>query len=252
VNLFADPLEALIVLGAGVLAGAGNVVAGGGTTLSFPILVWIGLPAKLANITNALGLLAASVGGSWSYRDRIRSQSGWALLWIPALLGSAVGAALLLALPSGWFGVVAPWLVIGSAVLVAADPLIRRHLPDPAAGGRRLRTSMAALFAVAIYAGYFGAGIGILVLATLRLVGVADMHDANGLKNVLVGGMRTIAAIGFVISGLVVWPVALVMMVGSLVGGWSAGRLVQRLKPGTLRWIVVAIGLAMGASMLLT
>ena len=247
-----DPLHIAVVLAAGLLAGAGNSIAGGGTTLSFPILIWAGLPGQLANATNTLGLLSGSVGGAWSYRERIRGQAGWGLLWIPALVGGGVGAALLLVLPSEWFGVVAPWLVIGSAVLEASDPLIRRHLPQLQPGERRLGTSMAALFAISIYGGYFGAGIGILVLITLRLVGITDLHDANGLKNLLVVGIKGVAAVGFIVSGVIVWPVALLMMVGSTVGGWGAGHLVQRLDQGTLRWVVVGVGILMGVSMLLT
>jgi uncharacterized protein len=247
-----DPLHILVILGAGLLAGAGNAIAGGGTTISFPILVWAGLPPQVANATNTLGLISGSVGGAWSYRARIRRQAGWALLWIPALLGGAVGAALLLALPSDVFETVAPWLVIGSAVLEASEPLIKRHLPQLGPGERRLKSSMAALFAISIYGGYFGAGMGILVLITLRLIGIADMHDANGLKNLLVVGIKGVAALGFIASGVVVWPVALLMMLGSSSGGWAAGHLVQRLDQSTLRWIVVAIGMAMGVSMLVT
>ena len=250
-DILSDPLHILVVLGAGLLAGTANVIAGGGTTVSFPILLWTGLPPQVANATNTLGLISGSAGGAWSYRKRIRNQTGWALLWIPALVGGGVGAALLLALPSEVFEQVAPWLVIGSAVLEASEPLIRRHLPHPAPGERKLGASMAALFLVAIYGGYFGAGMGILVLITLRLVGILDMHDANGLKNMLVVGIKGVAALGFIASGVVVWPVALLMMLGSTGGGWAAGHLIQRVDQSTLRWIVVAIGLAMGVWMLL-
>ena len=245
-----DPLHILLVLGAGLLAGAANTIAGGGTTVSFPILIWAGLSPQIANATNTLGLISGSVGGAWSYRARIRLQAGWALLWLPALAGGAAGAALLLALPSAWFEAVAPWLVIGSAVLMACDPLIRRHLPDLAPGARRPGLSIASLFLISVYGGYFGAGIGILVLITLRLVGIADLHDANGLKNLLVIGMKGVASVGFILSGVIVWPVALLMMLGASAGGWAAGHLIQRLDQGTLRWIVVAIGVAMGVIML--
>ena len=246
-----DPLHLAAVMAAGLLAGAGNTIAGGGTTLSFPILVWVGLPDRVANATNTLGLLAGSGAGAWSYRARIRGQTGWQLLWLPALIGGGVGAALLLFLPAEWFGAVAPWLVIGSAGLEAADPLIRRHLPHPAPGERRISSSMAAMFLIAVYGGYFGAGIGILVLITLGMLGVADLHDANGLKNLLVIGIKGVAGLGFVLSGVIVWPVAAIMLVGSTVGGWAAGHLIQKLEPSTLRWIVVAMGVSMGVIMLL-
>ena len=249
-DLVSEPSHFLVVLVAGILAGAGNTIAGGGTTLSFPILVWVGLPEQIANATNTLGLLAGSAGGAWSYRGRIRGQKGGGLLWVPALLGGALGAGLLLVLPPDWFSAVAPWLVIGSAGLVGADPLIRRHLSGLASGERCTGTSLVALFLISIYGGYFGAGIGILVLFTLRLVGIADLHDANGLKNLLVTGIKGVAAVGFIMGGVVVWSVALIMIVGSAVGGWGAGHLIQKLDHGTLRWIVVAIGIAMGVIMM--
>jgi uncharacterized membrane protein YfcA len=254
VEYISDPLHLAAVLLAGLLAGAGNTVAGGGTTLSFPILVWVGLPDRLANATNTLGLLAGSAGGAWSYRSRIRGSmqggGGWQALWVPAFFGGAAGAALLLWLPPTWFTTVAPWMVIGSAALVAADPLMRRHLPHPAPGTRRLGSSLTAMFLVAVYGGYFGSGIGILVLITLGLLGISDLHDANALKNLLVIGIKGIASLWFVVSGVIVWPVAVVMLVSSTVGGWWAGHLIQKVDAGTLRWMVVGIGAAMGVLML--
>ena len=98
-DFVSEPYHFMAVLAAGILAGAGNTVAGGGTTLSFPILVWVGLPEQIANATNTLGLLAGSAGGAWSYRGRIRGQKGWKMLWVPALFGGALGAVLLLVLP---------------------------------------------------------------------------------------------------------------------------------------------------------
>ena len=250
VEYLADPLDLAVVLAAGLLAGAGNTIAGGGTALSFPILVWVGIPDRVANATNTLGLLAGSAGGAWSYRTRIQRQVGWRLLWVPALVGGGVGAALLLWLPPTWFTVIAPWMVIGSAGLVAADPLIRRHLPPPPAGAR-LGSTLTAMSLVAIYGGYFGSGIGILVLITLGMLGVDDLQDANGLKNLLVIGIKGIASLWFILSGVIVWPVAVVMLISSTISGWWAGELIQRVEAETLRWAVVAIGLSMGVLMLI-
>ena len=243
-----DPLHLAAVLAAGLLAGAGNTIAGGGTALSFPILVWVGIPDRIANATNTLGLLAGSVGGAWSYRTRIRRRAGWKLLWVPAFVGGAVGAALLLWLPPTWFTVVAPWMVIGSAGLVAADPLIRRRTPRRPTG--RLRSALVAMFLVAVYGGYFGSGIGILVLITLGMLGVDNLQDANGLKNLLVIGIKGVASLWFIVSGVIVWPVAVAMLVSSTIGGWWVAELIQRVEAGTLRWAVVAVGLSMGALML--
>lgn len=249
VEFLADPLHLAAVLVAGLLAGAGNTIAGGGTALSFPILVWVGIPDRIANATNTLGLLAGSAGGAWSYRRRIRQQGGWRLLWGPAFVGGAVGAALLLWLPPEWFTAVAPWMVIGSAGLIAADPLIRRYLPHPPSGSR-LGSALTTMFLVAIYGGYFGSGIGILVLITLGMLGVDDLQDANGLKNLLVIGIKGIASLWFIVSGVINWPVAVVMLISSTMSGWWAGELIQRVEAQTLRWAVVAVGFSMGALML--
>ena len=231
-------------------AGAGNAIAGGGTVLSFPILIWVGLPPVPANATNAIGLWSGSVGGAWSYRGRIRRQAGWAGLWIPALLGGAAGAGLLLYLPPHWFGAAAPWLVIGAAGLIAAEPLLRRHLPMPVPGERRMLPSAVVLFLISVYGGYFGAGIGMLILFSLSLLGIDDLHDANGLKNLLVAGIKGVAVVGFVLAGVVAWAVALVMLVGSTAGGWAGGYLVQKVDQGALRWIVVTVGVGLGMVML--
>ena len=250
-DLLTDPVQFLAVLGSAILAGAGNAVAGGGTILSFPILVWTGLPPVLANTTNTVGLWAGSGGGAWSYRRRISRHGGWTRLWIPALSGGAVGAALLLALPPDWFGAIAPWFVISCAVLLAIDPMIRRRVPGGGASRpARLVSSTGALFLVSVYGGYFGAGIGILILLTLGGLGMDDLHDANGIKNLLVVGIKGVAMVLFAVAGMVVWIAALVMLVGSSAGGWAAGYLVQKLDQTTLRWVVVGVGLSMGVLML--
>lgn len=250
VDLLTDPAQFLAILGAAIFAGAGNAIAGGGTILSFPVLVWAGLPPVLANTTNTVGLWAGLGGGAWSYRRRITSQGGWTRLWIPTLSGGALGAGLLLALPPDWFGAIAPWLMISCAVLVAADPMMRRRFPEGAPRQTRLLSSAGALFLVSVYGGYFGAGIGILILLTLGRLGMEDLHDANGIKNLLVVGIKGVAMVLFAVTGMVVWVVALVMLVGSSAGGWAAGYLVQKLDQATLRWVVVGVGLSMGVLML--
>ena len=111
-------------------------------------------------------------------------------------------------------------------------------------------SSAGALFLVSVYGGYFGAGIGILILLTLGRLGMEDLHDANGIKNLLVVGIKGVAMVLFAVTGMVVWVVALVMLVGSSAGGWAAGYLVQKLDQATLRWVVVGVGLSMGVLML--
>lgn len=239
--------QVLAVFAAAVAAGAGNAIAGGGTSLSFPILVWAGLPPVAANAANAVGMSAGGVSATWSYRERIRrSERRWWWLLIPCVAGGALGGWLLLTLPSTWFGAVAPLFVISAALLVALDPVIRRHLP---AMSERPGVSFVAMFLVSIYGGYFGAGIGLLVLAVLSLVGLSDLQEANAFKNLLAVGIKGVAVLVFILRGEVIWGAALLLILGSVLGGWVAGWLVQRAPAETLRRLVVAMGVAMGLAM---
>ncbi len=249
-----DPLLLLLAFGAALLAGAGNAVAGGGTNLSFPILIWIGLPPVAANATNGVGLWPGSAGAAWSYRRAFGdSQRHWWWLVAPSVVGGGVGAWLLLALPPAWFRVMAPWLVIVASGLVAMDPLLRRWIRAPGhegVGAKGVAAAVTAQFLVAVYGGYFGAGIGILLLTSLSFMGMHDMHEANAWKNLLSVAIKGVAVLIFVVQGVLVWPVALVMAVGSTLGGYTTGRLIQRIDQRTLRWVVVAMGVTMGVILL--
>lgn len=246
-----DFWQVAAVFAAAVLAGAGNAVAGGGTNLSFPILVWAGLPPVEANATNSVGLSSGSLAAAWSYRERIgQAEASWWWLLTPALVGGGLGAWLLLALPPDWFAAVAPFLVIGAATLVAADPVIRRHLDVGL--GQGLGRSVFFTFLVAVYGGYFGAGIGILTLVVLSFMGMHDLHQANAFKNLLAVAMKGVAVLLFILLGRVIWGAAILLILGSVAGGWSAGHLVQKVDPGVLRWLVVAMGLAMGLVMVVS
>jgi uncharacterized protein len=243
-----DVWQLLIVFLAAILAGAGNAVAGGGTNLSFPILVWAGLPPVQANATNAVGLSSGSVAAAWSYRARIRdTDPRWWWLLLPGAVGGGIGAWLLLSLPPEWFGAIAPLLVIGGAVLVGLDPVLRRHLAI--GGGNGSRAAIVMMLLVSFYGGYFGAGIGILILVVLSLLGMDDLHQANGFKNMLTVAVKGVAVIIFIVQGEVIWGAAIVLLAGSMVGGWCAGHLIQKVEPATLRWMVVAMGVIMGTVM---
>jgi len=237
-----------IVFLAAVLAGAGNAVAGGGTNLSFPILVWAGLPPVEANATNSVGLSSGSGAAAWSYRERIgEAKPVWWWLVLPTALGGALGAWLLLALPPEWFGIIAPFLVIGAAILVGLEPVFRRHIRIGGEAGPGL--AVAALFLVSFYGGYFGAGMGILILLVLSLLGMKDLHLANGFKNMLAVAVKGIAILIFIVQGRVIWGVAIVLVVGATAGGWLAGHLIQKVDQAILRRGVVAMGLGMGTIM---
>lgn len=248
-----DPLLLAAAFAAALLAGAGNAVAGGGTNLSFPILVWLGLPPVAANATNGVGLWPGSVTAAWSYRARIgRAEARWWWLALPSVVGGGVGAWLLLALPPTWFEVIAPWLVIGASILVAVEPVLRRGPGDHPRTTRWFAGAMVAQFAISVYGGYFGAGIGILTLSALGLMGMDDFQSANGFKNLLATAMKGVAVVYFIVKGVLVVPVAIAMAVGAGLGGWGAGWLAQKVSGETLRWTVVVMGVAMGVALLVT
>jgi uncharacterized membrane protein YfcA len=253
-HILDSPTRILIALAAAIVAGIANAAAGGGSNISFPVLLWLGLPPVAANTTNATALWTGSIGGAWSYRGELQraGRAQWLGLAIPSLVGGAFGAWLLVRLPSAIFATIAPYLVLASTLLMAAEPALRRRIAFDRTGGGALQRAVPlfAQFVISIYGGYFGAGIGILVLATLGLLGVGDIHRANALKNLLVVAIKGIAILYFALTATLVWSVALLMMVGAFAGGWVGGFLVQKLDARTMRWVVVSIGLAMAIALL--
>lgn len=245
--------QLLAVAGAGLAAGSANAVAGGGSAISFPILVVVGLPPVAANATNAVGLVFGSASASWSYRGELRRAERWTLwLAVPSLLGGVLGAWLLVELPPGWFGAVAPWLVLAAAASVALEPVVRRWVGSGEAGSGAARIGGVAFwFGIALYGGYFGAGMGMLLLTALGLLGIHDLQHANGLKNLLSIAIKAPAVLYFAVLGLPVWGASLTLLVGAVVGGWLAGHLIQRVDPGRLRWVVATVGALLAMLMLL-
>jgi uncharacterized membrane protein YfcA len=251
---FESWFQPFIAMVAAVAAGAANTIAGGGTIISFPVLVWLGLTPVVANATNTVGLWMGSVGGAWSYRKRLGTlEKRWIWMALPALVGGGAGAWLLFNLPADWFDRVAPFMVLGASVLVAVEPFIRRHLASflSMSGPGARAAAVVGVLLVSTYGGYFGAGIGILVLVSLALLGLDNLHQANALKNLLVVGIKGVAVAYFIVVGAVHWPSALIMIAASTVGGWTGGFLVRELPPETLRWIVVGLGAAMGLVMVI-
>jgi uncharacterized membrane protein YfcA len=254
-----DPLRLTLVLLAAVVGGGVNAIAGGGTLLTFPALVGLGIPALVANATSTVALWPGAAASMWGYRDLLTGMQTWVRrLAIPSLLGGLLGAGLLLATPASRFDAIVPWLVLGATVLFTLQkPLAdwlrrraeRRGLPEVAddhAFDRMVHPSarlLAYQFAVAIYGGYFGAGMGILMLAALGFMGFRNIHRMNGLKNW--GGLcaNAVAACTFAVSGLVSWPVAGAMAAGAALGGYGGSRLAQRVPQSRVRQAIVAIGL---------
>ena len=195
-----------------------------------------------------MALWPGSLAGAWGFRRALRQvRRRWLWLLLPSVIGGAFGAVLLVALPSRIFRGAAPWLVLASTLLFAVQTLRRQRLGERAAGpavvGRRsLLAGAAVQLAIAVYGGYFGAGIGILMLASLGLSGVDDLDVANGLKNLFAAAINGAAIVYFVASGAVHWGTVPLMALGAVAGGWSGARIAQRLPPLALRWTIVAIG----------
>lgn len=255
-----DPLRLALILLAAVIGGVVNSIAGGGTLLTFPALVGLGIPAVVANATSTVALWPGAVASMWGYSDLLVGMRTWVTRFaIPSLAGGLVGALLLIKTPPSRFDVIVPWLVLGATLLfIAQKPIATRiartestagraHTDDEHAADRAVEPSTRLLlyqFGVAVYGGYFGAGIGILTLAALGFMGFRNIHRMNGLKNW--GGLcaNAIAAATFAFSGLVSWPVAGTMALGATVGGYSGSRLAQRLPQSWVRQSIIVIGLA--------
>jgi len=248
--------QLLVGAGAALLAGIVNSIAGGGTLLTFPALIAAGLSPIVANATSTVALLPAALGSMVGYRGELTGAQRWATLFaVPSLVGGAIGAALLLHTSSAAFDRIVPWLVFGAtALFLAQRPILRFVRGSHAVVGDddalTARTPSMALLAgqlfVGIYGGYFGAGIGILMLAALGLMGFTNIHRMNGLKNW--GGfcMNLVAAVSFAVSGIVRWPVALGMAVGSIAGGYVGARAAQRVPQQVVRGAVAAVGVLSG------
>ncbi|HYK01984.1 MAG TPA: sulfite exporter TauE/SafE family protein [Thermoanaerobaculia bacterium] len=250
-------LATIVILAAGIAAGAINSIAGGGTLISFPALLWLGRDPITANATNTVAIWPGSLAGAIGFRRELGTVRRWLLLLIlPSLAGGALGSWLLLRTPVSTFEQLVPWLILGATLLLAAQEMITARLgvlgrahENPTAGW--VTFVFLFQFLVGTYGGYFGAGMGILMLAALGLIGLTDLHQMNGLKNVLAVGINGIAAVYFVIAGAVAWGDVLVMMVGSIIGGFAGARLARRLGRKFVRAFVVVIGIVMTVALLL-
>jgi uncharacterized protein len=245
----------LVVFVAAFVAGAINSVAGGGTLVSFPALVWMGLPSTIANATSTVAIWPGSLGAMWGYRRDLGGlpASTYALI-VPSLLGGILGAVLLVMTPTAVFDRLIPLLILFATVLFMLQEPVQRMVKTTgkAHSGSRawLMGAMAFQFLVAVYGGYFGAGIGILMLAAFGIMGFTDIHQMNGLKNFLALCINGVAAAYFIWNGMVSWPHVLVMVTGAIVGGvWGAG-FARRIGPKAVRRIVIIIGFTMAASLL--
>ena len=255
--------HALLILLAGLGAGAINGVVGSGTLVTFPTLVAMGYPPVTSTMSNAVGLVAGNISSTWGYRRELRGQWNRLRWQIPAsVLGAVVGAWLLLHLPEKTFTAIVPVLLILALIMVVVGPWIQRWAQDRAEkAGRsaedispgRMAALVAGTFAVAVYGGYFTAAQGILLVGVMGALLPESMQRMNAAKNLLTLLVNVVAALAytFVAFHRINWPVAGLIAAGSLVGGWLGARYGRRLSPNTLRAAIVVVGL-IGVYRLLT
>jgi len=241
----------LLVL-AGVGAGIFNGVAGGGSLISFPILLGLGYPALTANITNTVGIWPGYLASAAGYRSEIGDQSGRLVRLTPvALAGGIAGALLLLTTSPASFDKVVPWLVLGAAALFAAQPALRRALDRGTAHPRtRPVLLVVGVFAASVYGGYFGAAMGVMFLAVLGLALPVSLAHTSGLRAVLSMIVNGIAAVVFIIHGGLAWEAVGLLALGSLAGGYVGARLALALPAPALRAVVVVIGVGTAVKLL--
>ena len=248
-------LEILGLSAAAAIAGAINAIAGGGTLLTFPVLLFYGTPALVANATSTLALVIGTAGSIFGFREYFRAVKPWLVRFVPvSLLGGVLGSVLLTHTSERAFAGLVPWLILFATVLFLAQGAFRRFAGFGEGGAahphaRAVWVAVAFQFAVSVYGGYFGAGIGILMLASLGFLGLRDIHEMNTLKNVLGSLINAVAAVVFIAGGLIDWTKAGVMTVGALAGYFLGAHYSQRIPQQYVRRIITGIGFAISAAM---
>lgn len=238
-------IEAVILAGAAFAAGMVNTVAGGGTFLTFPALVFAGIPPVAANATSAVAVLPGYLAGALGFRAELGRMGRGRLLRLSgvALAGGLVGALLLMVSSNAVFARIVPGLLLAATLIFLAGDRLR----DLAARHAGRGTGLWGLFGVSVYGGYFNGGLGILLLALFAVWGLRDLHEMNGLKNGLSFVLALVSVAAFAVAGLVAWPQAVVMMVAATLGGYAGAPVARALPPAVLRGIIAAIGFGMSA-----
>ena len=240
-------LQAVVAAASAGTAGVMNAVAGGGTLLTFPSLLVAGLSPVAANATSTVALWPGQLSSAWAYRGHLAEERRRAtVLGVPALLGGALGSALLLWLPEASFAAVVPWLILFACALLALQEPIRRAVAGHPAGHHPAVLWLLQLL-ISTYGGYFGAGIGIMMLAAMGVLLPSSMQHANALKLLLALLTNGAACALFAASGRVDVPIAALMAVASLAGGLAGAHLAKRLSPARMRAFAVVVGLAAAA-----
>ncbi|MGI9401261.1 MAG: sulfite exporter TauE/SafE family protein [Rhizobiaceae bacterium] len=236
-----------LIIIAAFCAGILNTIAGGGTFLTFPALVFIGVPPVIANATSAVAVFPGYLGGAFGFRNEIGSFDRKKLLklTVVTLTGGFVGSLLLLVSSNQAFSFIVPFLLLFATLAFLFGDRIRSWAEDQ----QRMITPYGAfgLFCVSVYGGYFNGGLGIVFLALFALWGMSDIHTMNGLKNGLSFALSTISVAVFVIGGLVVWQPAIIMMIAATIGGYCGAPIARALPRHIIRWIIAGVGFSMSA-----
>ncbi len=242
-----EPFHLFLLLAAALVAGALNAVAGGGSFLTLPALVFTGMPPVAANATGTVALLPGYASGALGFREDLQAPPGLSLLTLAilSLAGGAIGACLLLVTDDRTFNKVVPWLLLVATMLFAGGPVLLRRLHASNAGRTSAATSAAGVLAVSIYGGYFNGGLGILLLALFGLLGQTNLNAMNGIKNVVSTLLTSIAVAIYAWGGVVAWPQALAMMIAATAGGYFGARIARKIPAPVLRAGIVATGLIM-------
>lgn len=241
----------IFLCAAAFFAGAINSVAGGGTLLTFPALTWIlgstAAASVVANATSTVALFPGSIAAVWGYRREMAGQGRWIVpLIIPSLIGSSIGTWLVVTQPDKIFQEMVPWLILAAAVLFLLQPAITRWTgigqPHAHPSGFTMAGIIAFQFVIALYGGYFGAGIGILMLSSLALMGLGDIHRMNALKSLLASAINGTSVTLFIFSGKVNWDYAVPMIAAGIAGGFVGASVSRKLDKNVVRMVVIAIG----------
>ena len=242
-------LDGLLLFLAAMGGGTMNAVAGGGSFLTFPTLVFQGVPPIIANATSTVALWPGSIASTAGYRDDLRTLRRWLVPFsVACLVGGYLGAWLLLRTSPDDFRALIPWLILVATLVFAFGDRVVTRLrsrtgDDPRPPSRRgLAAAVLVQLAIAVYGGFFGGGMGIMMLASYTIMGMRDIHAMNGMKSWLAVMINGVAVATFVAAGAVVWPQALVMLGGAVAGGYWGARAAKRLRPLFVRRFVIALG----------
>jgi len=247
-------VQILELAAAAMVAGGMNAIAGGGTLLTFPTLILLGTASEVANATSTVALVVGTAGSMYGYREYAGAIRSWlARFWLVSTIGGLIGAVLLTKTSDAFFSKMVPFLILFATVLFVAQDAFRRlgkkKAGEAGSGPGAIWGAMAFQFAVAVYGGYFGAGIGILMLASLGFLGMTNIHEMNALKTVLGSLINAVATLWFIRAGLIDWPKAGIMTAGALAGYYLAASYSQRISQRRVRQLISAIGFGISGVM---